>query len=411
MPKSAKTCIIQRDSNLSSEGDFVMSKVEILSMDRILKIVKNEQVEQLQRLLKDEFNFFTYMSTLQWKVLLDAVADICRIEHLDVLLKRSRRVSKKSAPAFYSRALRAACLQNNLAVIEQTLKRGAAVDAAGDDGLPCLHIAAKKQNIDAMQLLLKNGADINQCTSLHNKHWPNSTALRLSCAEGHRDAIGFLLEHGASILVAGRNALADAACNVCTLEAMLNEYGVNIDIADASGQTALWQACFSPYPEYPVTALLQHGANPNIIALLRNTPSAEPLLPFSCSNGRLLSVVELLLSHGAAVNVVDSYGLTALMYACYRGGSNAVKLLLDYGADVNVVDKDGKTALMHIVERGRFSYLPMLIGHEADVLIPYTQGRYAGKTVLDVFRYSDSKYVRMVRVAAERQALCQPVLK
>ena len=94
------------------------------------------------------------------------------------------------------------------------LQRGALVDSAGeDDGLSCLHIAAELRNLEAMQLLLNDGADINKCTSPNNKRLPNYTALRRSCVLGYREVIGFLLEHGAAICVAGRNALVDAAHN------------------------------------------------------------------------------------------------------------------------------------------------------------------------------------------------------
>jgi ankyrin repeat protein len=52
-----------------------------------------------------------------------------------------------------------------------------------------------------------------------------------------------------------------------------------------------------------------------------------------------IDLVELLLSNGAAVNLQDSEGSTALMYAVEHGLLNIVKLLLSrIECDVDIVD-------------------------------------------------------------------------
>lgn len=51
-------------------------------------------------------------------------------------------------------------------------------------------------------------------------------------------------------------------------------------------------------------------------------------------------LVELLLNNGAAVNLQDSDGSTALMFAVEHGSLNIVKLLLNRcECDVNITDK------------------------------------------------------------------------
>ena len=54
----------------------------------------------------------------------------------------------------------------------------------------------------------------------------------------------------------------------------------------------------------------------------------------------------MLLDRGADVNMKDSKGYTALMWASYFGSPEMVNILLDRGADVNVTDKFGDTALI-----------------------------------------------------------------
>ena len=57
-----------------------------------------------------------------------------------------------------------------------------------------------------------------------------------------------------------------------------------------------------------------------------------------------LETVELLLSKGAAIDLADNRGRTALMIAAERGHAEIVKLLLSAGVDESLRDKDGKTA-------------------------------------------------------------------
>ena len=57
-------------------------------------------------------------------------------------------------------------------------------------------------------------------------------------------------------------------------------------------------------------------------------------------------VVELLLRHGAEINLQDSNGGTALMLAARNGHERVVELLIRRGAEINLQNSDGGTALM-----------------------------------------------------------------
>ena len=308
MPRSSSAVNNKRSLATESEMPARQKRAKKITIERLLKVIKNGQVEQLQEIIKDEAIFFAELTACQWNLIFNAAADNCRIDELEALLHiQSTYTRSLTAPIVYSRVLRSACIPSDLELMKLALQRGALVDSAGeDDGLSCLHIAAELRNLEAMQLLLNNGADINKCTSPNNKRLPNYTALRRSCVLGYREVIGFLLEHGAAICVGGRNALVDAAHNKPILETIVKEYGINIDITDEYGQTALWQACFNV--DYGLIALLECGANPNISARTHNTPTLEPLLPSICNKDTPSYVVQFLLSHAAAVDAVDSQG-------------------------------------------------------------------------------------------------------
>ncbi|KAI1301172.1 KN motif and ankyrin repeat domain-containing protein 1 [Halotydeus destructor] len=72
----------------------------------------------------------------------------------------------------------------------------------------------------------------------------------------------------------------------------------------------------------------------------------------AASHGHL-TTCQLLIESGAAINVQDNDGSTALMCAAEHGRSEVVRLLLSHPeCDTNVLDNDGSTALSIAMESG-----------------------------------------------------------
>ncbi|MBM4328897.1 MAG: ankyrin repeat domain-containing protein [Deltaproteobacteria bacterium] len=76
---------------------------------------------------------------------------------------------------------------------------------------------------------------------------------------------------------------------------------------------------------------------------------------------------DLLLGIGAAVNMKDRQGKTALLYAAERGDSDTARLLLERGAYVNVEDREGVTPLMAACDKRHLDVTRILLSHGADV--------------------------------------------
>lgn len=93
-----------------------------------------------------------------------------------------------------------------------------------------------------------------------------------------------------------------------------------------------------------VTALLDKGADPNVLDADGFTPLMRAVAPWP-SDRPALPTVRALLAHGARVNIRTRYDMTALMYASAGGNLPAVRLLLEKGADRSVRNSDGNTAL------------------------------------------------------------------
>jgi hypothetical protein len=105
------------------------------------------------------------------------------------------------------------------------------------------------------------------------------------------------------------------------------------------------------------------------------------LMYASASENGNLEIVKLLLDNGAAVNGVDSTGMTALMLAAERGHLQIVILLLDNGAAVNGVDSTGMTALMLAAEAGHLQIVILLLNSGANI---YNKTTVVGEGVVPI---------------------------
>ena len=109
--------------------------------------------------------------------------------------------------------------------------------------------------------------------------------------------------------------------------------------------------------------LLEHGADPNIVADRR-----EPPLHYACSDEEIRcppSIATLLLDFGADIDATDGLGRTPLMHACWTSTSNVelVTILLDRGA--NILKGIPSTPLWVAVDAGKVEVARLLLQHGA----------------------------------------------
>jgi ankyrin repeat protein len=104
--------------------------------------------------------------------------------------------------------------------------------------------------------------------------------------------------------------------------------------------------------------LIAHGADPN-----RSSSLVEAAVAGNDA------MVQLLLSHGAAVDSRDNNGTgrTALSYAVQAGFMAVCRTLVAKGADVNAKDKSGSTPLQTAVDGGQRSVAEFLITNKAQI--------------------------------------------
>lgn len=107
--------------------------------------------------------------------------------------------------------------------------------------------------------------------------------------------------------------------------------------------------------------LLKAGANLQI-----QDSFGMSALMFAANQGNL-NIVNLLIAHGADVNLKAKLGLTALTYAIKADSINldnsaVVKRLVEYGANIEDTDTEGSTPILWAARNGTPKTVKLLVG-------------------------------------------------
>lgn len=155
--------------------------------------------------------------------------------------------------------------------------------------------------------------------------------------------------------------LAAQRSDYATVEAMVRQNEVDVDVTDEIGVTALIRAA-ERGDSYMVSSLLLMGADVNKKAFA----TGETAILNAVENNHI-KVVEQLLENGADVNCADHYGKTPLLSAVSSKNVVMTKRLLKAGADYNKANNYGQTPLMRAVLSGDMGLITVLAENGADI--------------------------------------------
>jgi len=249
-----------------------------------------------------------------------------------------------------------AVMKGNRAAVQSLLQRNADVNIPQVDGTTALHWAARLDDLETADTLIRAGAN----ASAINRE--GATPMMLAALNGSAPMIEKLIN-------AGANA-----------NAPLTQHG----------DTALMMAARTGKPE-AVDVLLAHGASVSA----RETWGGTTALMWAAAE-RHPAIVKILIEHGADVNARSNFvpaangrgfegrtpvapqpsqgveefasgWLTPLMFAAREGDVESARLLIAAGADVNAVAGDGKDALGLAIFNGNYAFASLLIDHHSNV--------------------------------------------
>lgn len=230
--------------------------------------------------------------------------------------------------------------------------------------------AIKNENVIAVQQIIeKKPTCINTYPSITSKRWHSAMNWRVcyplneACGTGNIDLIELLIENGADVncndgLTPLSITYSSKVDNWYDISLILIENGASLDyITDYSGgKSSVLQDTVKVRSGAALPGYEPESKEEVIKAFnyaLENCDHSNVnwmrVLQHSVSNDRI-EIVKLLLDQGYCTVNDTSVGLTALMFAARDSTTEMVQLLLDYGADKNIKSSDGKTAYDYAIQ-------------------------------------------------------------
>lgn len=209
-----------------------------------------------------------------------------------------------------------ACSRGHLDVAKILIDNGACVDAEASPRVTPLRIAIENEHIEIMKLLIAEKAKI----------YPGF--LYIAITKQNKNALDLLLANGAkidAIFDSSENTYLHFAAEYGFFHAVteLIKRGIAIDKVNTQGQTALWSALESQHnpdnrPKI-ISALIEAGAFVNHADNEKNTPLHRAIQIFDQNTNAIFieRSIEILLEHGANPNAKNNKGIAPKDLAPY----------------------------------------------------------------------------------------------
>ena len=217
-----------------------------------------------------------------------------------------------------------------------------------------LIMAIVNNRLDVARFLMESGADIQAADwygrtplwaaiETRNMDVDNATFVNSIDRQPFFDLIATLLERGANPNIRMKE--------VPPIRRMFLRTTGSLAWVDFTGQTPFLTASLAADLSV-MRLLLKHGADPKIGTFEGTTPLMAAAgvnwvynQTFDEGPAARLEAVKLCFDLGNDVNAVNSMGLTALHGAANRGSDDIIQFLVDKGAKLDVKDKEGRTPL------------------------------------------------------------------
>lgn len=310
-------------------------------------------------------------------------------------------IEKDESPSLYS-----AIRMGDIEATELLIKSGANVNDNYERNRTPLHVAIGYKQFEIAKLLINNGANVNAKTGNHGKD--DLTPMHLAIFANTPEFIELLASNGALInereSTEGHTPFHLAALygNKSVIQALVDK-GQDIEDIDNNGRTALFLAirqCTEAKDDSRVE-VIEYLIN-KLKADITKKDSNNNTILFPAANNCPGKVVELIIkqyieSFGRDrlknfINHKNKAGMDALDIALNSGNEEAIEVLRSYGADIEKIE--GESRLFRTVKEGNIEKTRLLLEQGANVNIK--NGKVL--TPLDIaMRENDQDMARFLR--------------
>jgi ankyrin repeat protein len=251
-------------------------------------------------------------------------------------------------------ALLYAARHGHIEAAQQLLQHGASIDQAEANGIWPLLMAISNDQPAMAQFLLQQGATVNgqdwygrsplwEAVNVRNLYVHNATFVNGIDRAPYLPLITELLQRGADVNARTRETPP--------FRHHLLEITGSLEWVDFTGQTPFLTAALAGDVSV-MKLLLEHGADPHIhtfegTSALMAAAGVNWVVAQTWTEGpeQLLEAVQLCHSLGMDINQANSMGITALHGAANRGSNDIIEYLVANGADLTYTDNEGRSAL------------------------------------------------------------------
>ncbi|WP_341815734.1 MULTISPECIES: ankyrin repeat domain-containing protein [unclassified Wolbachia] len=314
-------------------------------------------------------------------------------------------IEKDESPSLYS-----AIRMGDIEATELLIKFGANVNDSYERNSTPLHIAIGYKQFEIAKLLINNGANVNAKTENHGKD--DLTPMHLAIFANTPEFIELLASNGASIdereSTEGHTPFHLAALygNKSVIQALVDK-GQNIEDIDNNGRTALFLAirqCTGAEDDSRIE-VIEYLINKLKADITKKDNNNNTIL-FPAANNCPEKVVKLIIKQYVGsfdrdqlknfINHKNKDGMDALDIALNSENEEAIEVLRSYGASIEKIE--GESRIFRAVEEGNTGKVSLLLEQGANVNIKNGNGL----TPLDLAMQENDK--DMARFLRENKA-------
>ena len=248
-----------------------------------------------------------------------------------------------------------AVTNKNKTAVRTLLQQKVDVNAPQADGTTALMWAARWDDLETTDLLLKAGANVNAA----NRN--GVTAMYLATLNGSAPMVDRLIKAGADVnaklLTHGETALmmASKTGNVEVVKMLLDK-GAEVNAKETLRETTALMWAASQNHANVIKLLVDHGAG------LKLTSKVDHLAPKGGVDKQLMQ------------GLPSAGGLPALVFAAREGAIDAVKALVAAGASPDQTSADGSSPMLVAIQNGHYNVAEFLLNNSANPNIANEKG-------------------------------------